>query len=571
MSSIGDPNPPILTFVGRPTVPHKGIVTFFDCVALLANLSDLPAFHVWVLGGDSIELNMLYRPMTSDRSLRRLAKEGRVRLWSRVGRETLAEIYSRSRVLIVPSYREEFGLVAIEAMMCGCPVVASRLGGLQDVVLSSWTGTLVPPGDTQAMAFVLTTYLRSPLLSRWRGRNAALWASSTFSLDNTYSEMAKLYKDPDYRPKSSIAPGNKRLRNLKLDHALSLASDIIKQQIISAKLLTHSGDIAARVETTAGYCFLKFFSARPPAESYLFSGLELSDYHPRELVRKHQFLSRAPFSPELIAHDEDRGIVVYKWYGDQESSPRPGLREMERASSSFQYYWRVSEATQGVPELLSALRNVPVTEVRQIIESVDKASAIINRPLLGDITRAQRMHPQIELARIWVHLRLNLWPLRSSLSQRLQMLIALLLDEQGLVIDTPRLYHGSLKEENFIHVKDNRWLPCDFDHVGFFIGDLDIAHIAFSRIEAQGYADPARIVVSFIERYQSRREAYLALCWLSVLVIYRLLINLAEEGEYDHFRLMRFLGDLILVLERWYLLGDQKAGNVIQWFEVTAE
>lgn len=74
-------------------------------------------------------------------------------------------------LLAVPSSRESFGIAALEAMTCGVPVVATRVGGLPELVVDGETGVLVPPEDDAALAAALVGLLRDP------GRAARLGAA----------------------------------------------------------------------------------------------------------------------------------------------------------------------------------------------------------------------------------------------------------------------------------------------------------------------------------------------------------------------------------------------------------
>ena len=95
--------------------------------------------------------------------LRRLVHEhrmeDRVDFVGSVDQRRLALWYSAADICAVPSLTESFGLVALEAMACGTPVVATRVGGLQTVVQHGESGLLVPAGDHQALAAAIEQVL----------------------------------------------------------------------------------------------------------------------------------------------------------------------------------------------------------------------------------------------------------------------------------------------------------------------------------------------------------------------------------------------------------------------------
>ena len=85
--------------------------------------------------------------------------------------------YAAADVTVLPSYYESFGMVALEAMACGSPVIASRVGGLVTTVRDGVTGFLVPDGDVEALAERIETLVGDPEL-RWRlGREGVRWAA----------------------------------------------------------------------------------------------------------------------------------------------------------------------------------------------------------------------------------------------------------------------------------------------------------------------------------------------------------------------------------------------------------
>lgn len=90
--------------------------------------------------------------------------------------DTLQYYYSAAEVVVVPSYYESFGLVALEAMACGTPVVASETGGLAFLVKDGETGFHVPAGDSEALAEKLNSLLEDESLRARLGEQAAEYA-----------------------------------------------------------------------------------------------------------------------------------------------------------------------------------------------------------------------------------------------------------------------------------------------------------------------------------------------------------------------------------------------------------
>jgi D-inositol-3-phosphate glycosyltransferase len=90
--------------------------------------------------------------------------------------EVLSDYYSAADVLVVPSHYESFGMVALEAMACGTPVIASKVGGLSMAVQDGITGYLVPNGDPEQLAQKIRLILSQPQLAQEISHQAVAWA-----------------------------------------------------------------------------------------------------------------------------------------------------------------------------------------------------------------------------------------------------------------------------------------------------------------------------------------------------------------------------------------------------------
>ncbi len=92
--------------------------------------------------------------------------------------DTLQYYYSAAEMVVMPSDYESFGMVALEAMACGTPVIASDVGGLAFLVRHGRTGYRVPARDPAALAAKITRLLTNAGLRRRIGQRAACWAES---------------------------------------------------------------------------------------------------------------------------------------------------------------------------------------------------------------------------------------------------------------------------------------------------------------------------------------------------------------------------------------------------------
>jgi D-inositol-3-phosphate glycosyltransferase len=161
---------PVLLYVGR-LAPVKGLMTLLDALARLASRPTL-----LIVGGDQDE------PLTGHVAQLRqrvmaLGLEDSVRFLGAQPQPRLRLYYAAAEVTVMPSYYESFGMVALEAMACGSPVIASNVGGLATTVRDGVTGYLVADGDPAALADRLGEVLGDADLRFRLSREAVRWAA----------------------------------------------------------------------------------------------------------------------------------------------------------------------------------------------------------------------------------------------------------------------------------------------------------------------------------------------------------------------------------------------------------
>jgi D-inositol-3-phosphate glycosyltransferase len=185
--SLGLDSSPVVLYVGR-LEPLKGIDILIEAMAQLERSDAL----LLIVGGDAEAESELRRLQAQAIAL---GLEKRVRFIGAVQQSDLPRYYSAADVCVVPSYYESFGLVAVEAMACATPVVASRVGGLASTVSDGETGYLIPwrcpePFAERIDLILSNDELRKNLgLAARRSMRRYGWERVTASLAAEYSRM----------------------------------------------------------------------------------------------------------------------------------------------------------------------------------------------------------------------------------------------------------------------------------------------------------------------------------------------------------------------------------------------
>jgi D-inositol-3-phosphate glycosyltransferase len=165
----------MLLFVGR-IEPLKGLDVLIQAIAMMRHngvYKENP-FCLAVIGGDSDETEeQANREMARIKDLTgRYGLQDLVTFLGRKSQDSLPYYYSAAEAVVVPSQYESFGMVALEAMACGTPVVASQIGGLAYLVQDGLTGYTVPVDEPKELAKRIANLLYDEGLRERMGKRA---------------------------------------------------------------------------------------------------------------------------------------------------------------------------------------------------------------------------------------------------------------------------------------------------------------------------------------------------------------------------------------------------------------
>ncbi len=171
-------------------VERKGVADVIDALRFVPNV------ELVVAGGPSAA------EIGADPDAQRLARHAtacavsdRVTLLGRVERALVPPLLRAADAVVCAAWYEPFGIVPLEAMAAGVPVIATAVGGQNDTVLDRFTGLHVPPHSPGAVADAVRELVASPALRRRLGRGGQFRATTHFTWDRIASETLKVYRE----------------------------------------------------------------------------------------------------------------------------------------------------------------------------------------------------------------------------------------------------------------------------------------------------------------------------------------------------------------------------------------
>jgi len=202
---------PVILFVGRLS-PEKGLHTLIEAFARVAEKHPgavlrlvgpdavAPREYIVDLALDDAHLQALAAFYAQDypETLRASVPEtlaNRVEFIGPVPHQDIGLHYRAAHILINPSFSESFGRSLIEGMSEGLPVIATRVGGMPEIVIDRQTGYLVEPGDVAALAEAMDRLLADPALRLGMGQKGWQRARDVFSWPSIAGGLGTLYRD----------------------------------------------------------------------------------------------------------------------------------------------------------------------------------------------------------------------------------------------------------------------------------------------------------------------------------------------------------------------------------------
>lgn len=168
---------------------HDILLSSFELLA-----ADDPNLYLAIVGGSGSTFDACQALAAAS------ASAGRILLYRDVPHGSTLAAIAHAQVLVLPSRREPFGIVILEAGAMGTPVVASRVGGIPEIIQDNYSGVLVAPGDVQGLSEALRRVLAQPQLSRLQATRLQRTVNLRFSLAGQVRAYENLFAEGD-RPR----------------------------------------------------------------------------------------------------------------------------------------------------------------------------------------------------------------------------------------------------------------------------------------------------------------------------------------------------------------------------------
>ncbi len=178
------PDERIVLFVGR-LVPQKGVEYLIKATSKIVNSH--PNARIVIVGDGWMKDHLWNLTISSEH-------KHKISFLGFLSDSELVELTLSSDVLVVPSVYEPFGIVALEGMAAGVPIVASNIGGLAEIIEHDKTGVLVYAGDPNSIAWGVNRILSDSKYASWLVENAKRKVREVYSWDAVARRTAEVYE-----------------------------------------------------------------------------------------------------------------------------------------------------------------------------------------------------------------------------------------------------------------------------------------------------------------------------------------------------------------------------------------
>lgn len=503
-------------------------------------------FISWIIGGDSQETYLIAKQIEAFPHLEVRYKQGKLLIWGRVENNALPELLSRSTIVVMPSYREQFGMVALEAMLCGCPVIGSNVGGLKDLILKGETGYLFERGNSKALCAILSGILRNKVDRSLMRVKAYNWAKH-FSQEKTLSSILDIYNQ-----NFQNIPDFWRCKRHRLD-LVTLKKNVqilLNRKIDRINLLRHKGKHIS-VECTIGTSkyFLKKISAQQSSSNFIFKIDDIAFpalKSKEEQFRREVYQLENPIAPLIIYYNEEQSIIISQHCSSiNDNFINNNL--ISKLISKIRMYRPFSATDEIIHNYYNVLKQFKEEPTYKNLCDFDLIASAINSKITSELKTFNRIHPQIELYRIKFMITCNAWIMPENTKNIFLKSINFLLNNVSYDMTLPVMSHGDLKKEHFLKYNSNIVI-CDWEHAKYSVGPVDEAKLTFNiYYKDPDIKKPIRFLLNIIPNVEIFKQA---IVWfINQIIIYS--IYESTQGDYQSIRKWGdYLDKFIILLNR---------------------
>lgn len=191
-------------YIGRLS-RNKGILTLIDAFRKM-RIKATEDIKLVIVGGGDKATGEFKIPNEVKASIKGL--ENHINFTGGLPQANLVNIFSNAIATIVPSYYDSFGMVAAEAQATGVPVLATKVGGLQEVVKNEVTGYLFENKDSEHLSTLMLCVLENHEVRKVLGKQAKVFAEKSFNWSEITEQMLLLYKELAYNNATTTSYAN---------------------------------------------------------------------------------------------------------------------------------------------------------------------------------------------------------------------------------------------------------------------------------------------------------------------------------------------------------------------------